>query len=72
MTIVYVCVNFVQGFTFEEADKPDTYYQTPRQALEEEFDVRYVSVTKENNDLCVLLVFSLGSKRVFTNWFMTI
>ena len=29
-----------QGFTIEEADKPDTYYQTPRQVLEEEFDVR--------------------------------
>ena len=32
----------LQTFTLEEADKPDTYYQSPRQLLsEDEFDVRH-------------------------------
>ena len=66
---VYSMYQLLQRFTLEEADKPDTYYQTPRQALEEEFDVRYNPLLRKT---MILLVFSLGSKRVFTNWFMTL
>lgn len=47
-------VYFFQHFTIEEADKPETYYQTPRQALEEEFDVRHAAV-QLNNYLFVFL-----------------